>query len=407
MVQNKKFYRTGVVMPLYRFEAVSEKGKKTIGSIDADSLQDAKIKLVRKQIAIIKIDLLSDKQLQTSLKKKDLLSLTREICRLLQAGLPLFEALSALEEKYLGQKTHQLLLDLCSSIRSGQSFSSALSRHRNTFDILFISMIANAEKTGRLIPALEEISFLISRQLQIRKQLISALLYPALLGSFCLVILSSLLFFVIPSLKELFDGRQLHPFTQIVFACSEFACNAKLFLLLFIFSLGAGIAYLFFSPQGKKKLSTFTSRLPFVKTLLAKIAFVRFCRAAATLLEGGLPAMAAFAQARSVMGHPVLEQVIAIAEQKISQGEPLHVPFQNHPLIPPLVPRMIAIAQQGGKLPFMMQQIAQIYEDELETLLSHFATMAQPILLLILGGLIGFVLLSVLLPLTDVSSFVT
>ena len=394
-------------MPLYHFEAVSEKGKKIFGSIDADNLQDAKMKLVRRQIAVIKVDLLSEKQLKTVLSKKELLSLSSEISRLLQAGLPLFEALSALEEKYKGQKTHRLLLDLCDKVRSGQSFSSALGRHQESFDLLFVSLVANAEKTGNLAVALEEISFLLARQIKIRKQITSALLYPALLSVFCLVILSSLLFFVIPSLKELFDGRDLHPFTRIVFACSSFACNAKGILLgILAGCVGAGI-YIFSSAQGKKRAFTWVSKWPFIKGLLAKIAFVRFCRATATLLEGGLPAMAAFAQARSVMRHPVLEAVIAKAEAKISEGEPLHVPFQNHPLIPPLVPRMIAIAQQGGKLPFMMQQIAQIYEDELETYLSHFASMAQPILLLVLGGLVGFVLLSVLLPLTDVSSFVT
>ena len=394
-------------MPVYRFQAVSDKGKKVSGSIDADSLQDAKIKLVRLQIAAIRIDLLTAQQMRVRLKRQELLGLTREIARLLQAGIPLFETLSALEEKYRGQKLHNLLLDVCDQVRSGRSFSQALARHSNVFDLLFTAMIANAEKTGRLALALEEIAFLLSRQIQIQKQLLSALLYPCLLGAFCLVVLSSLLFFVIPSLRELFEGRDLHPFTRIVFACSEFACNAKIFLLILLLSFLSGVIYLFSFPKGKKIGANIASRLPWIKDLFAKIAFVRFCRAAATLLEGGLPVMAAFGQARGVMRHPILEGVVAAAEVKISQGAPLHAPFQNHPLIPPLVPRMIAIAQQGGRLPYMMQQIAQIYEDELETLLAHFATMAQPILLLVLGGIVGFVLLSVLLPLTDVSSFVT
>jgi general secretion pathway protein F len=394
-------------MSLYQYEAVSERGKKIFGSIDADNLFDAKQKLVRRQIAVLKVELLSEKQLRTALSRSELLSLTSEITRLLQAGLPLFETLSALEEKYRGQKTHKLLLDLCDQVKSGQSFSQVLRRHPASFDLLFVSMVANAEKTGRLSTALEEISILLGRQIKIKKQLVSALLYPSLLASFCLVILASLLFFVIPSLRELFDGRDLHPFTRIVFACSEFACNAKGFLFVCLFScLGLG-GYLFFSGKGAKKCAEVAGRLPFFKNLLAKIAFARFCRATATLLEGGLPAMTAFAQARSVMRHPLLEAVIAKAEERISEGEPLHVPFQNHPLIPPLVPRMIAIAQQGGRLGFMMQQIAQIYEDELETYLIRFASLAQPILLLVLGGIVGFVLLSVLLPLTDVSSFVS
>ncbi len=394
-------------MALYQFEAVSEKGKKIVGSIDADSLLDAKQKLVRRQVAVLKVDPLSEKQLKTILSTKELLTLTSEMARLLQAGLPLFEALSALEEKYRGQKMHTLLLDLCDKVRSGQAFSLVLGRHKETFDLLYISMVANAEKTGRLIPALEEISLLLRRQIEVKKQLVSALLYPCLLAIFCLVILCSLLFFVVPSLRELFDGRDLHPFTKIVFACSAFACKTKGLLIVLALSFVGLMVGLFSSKEGKKRGREIANKLPFIKDLLVKIAFVRFCRAVATLLEGGLPAMSAFSQARKVMRHASLESIIAKAEERISEGEPLHVPFQNHPLIPPLVPRMIAIAQQGGKLGFMMQQIAEIYEDELETYLNRFATLAQPILLLVLGGLVGFVLLSVLLPLTDVSSFVT
>jgi general secretion pathway protein F len=119
-----------------------------------------------------------------------------------------------------------------------------------------------------------------------------------------------------------------------------------------------------------------------------------------------LPLITALAQSRTVVRHPVLEQIIAQAEERIAQGESLSATFKNHSLIPLLVPRMLSIAEQSGKLSFTMQQIAQIYEDELETLLGHFATMAQPALLLLLGGLVGFILLSVLLPLTDVSTFV-
>lgn len=392
-------------MPLYQYEAISEKGKKTIGAIDADSLQEAKLKLVRRGVATIRLDLINEKLLKIRLNKKELLVLTKELTRLLQASLPLYEAISALEEKYRGFKTHTLLLDLSDRIRSGSSFSAALAFHRQTFDVLYISMIANAEKTGTLATALEEIAHLISKQIHIRKQIISALLYPSLLGGFCLVVLSSLLFFVIPSLKELFDGKNLHPFTKIVFAASDFACNSKVFLLFFFAMMCSFTSLLFLYKPWKEKLMELLLSLPGVRGLIAKIAFVRFCRAAATLLEGGLPVLSALSQARQVMRHPHLEKVILLAEEKLSQGEPLYIPFQNHPLIPPLVPRMLAIAQQGGKLPFMMQQIALIYEEELESLLTHFASLAQPILLLVLGGLVGFVLLSVLLPLTDVSSF--
>jgi general secretion pathway protein F len=392
-------------MPFYEYKAVSEKGKKFTATIDAESLQDAKLKLIRRQIAVLELHALSEKEMRNSLSKNEVLNLTREIARLLHAGLPLFEALSALEEKYRGQKPHRLLLNLCDLVRSGYSFSQSLSRHPQTFDVLYISMVANAEKTGRLGEALNELAELWNRQLQVRKQIVSALLYPGLLSGFCLVVLSSLLFYVIPSLRELFDGRNLHPFTKVVFAVSQFACNSKLPLaILFVSMIGLAVMAIL-SPRWKEKMFSFTLKLPYFKALFVKVAFVRFSRAAATLLEGGLPLIQAFDQARRVMRHPSLETVVANAQEKIAQGESIHSTFQNHPLIPPLIPRMIAIAEEGGKLPFMMKQIAQIYEEELEKSLTQFAAVAQPALLLVLGAVIGFVLLSVLLPMTDVSSF--
>lgn len=394
-------------MALYEYRAISEKGKKYKATIDAESLQDAKLKLIRRQIAVLKIEALTEKQMRLSLAKSDLLNLTREIARLLNAGLPLFETLSALEEKYRGQKAHRLLLNLCDLIRSGYSFSQSLAHHPQIFDLLYISMVANAEKTGSLSQALQELGELLSRQLQVRKQIVSALLYPALLSCFCLLILSILLFYVIPSLRELFDGRDLHPFTKLVFAASYMACQSKEVLAVLFVAILTGAVFAFLSPRWKKRVFSMSLKLPFLKDFFIKVAFVRFFRAAATLLEGGLPLIQAFDQARRVMRHPVLEAVVARAEEKIAQGVSIHATFQNHPLIPPLIPRMIGIAEEGGNLPFMMQQIAQIYEEELEKTLTRFTTLAQPILLLILGAVIGFVLLSVLLPMTDVSSFAT
>lgn len=392
-------------MPLFEYKAVSEKGKKFSATVDADSLHDAKCKLIRLKIAALEIVALEEKQISDSLSRVDLLNFTKELARLLLAGLPLFEALTALEEKYRGQKAHRVLLHLSDMVKNGYAFSKALATHPKIFDLLYVSMVANAEKTGRLEQALNELAELISKQLYIRKQMTAALLYPTLLCGFCLIVLSSLLFYVIPSLKDLFSGRDLHPFTQIVFAASTFACEAKGYLIILFISLSAAVGFAMLSPKWMRKLFSINYRLPLIKDLFAKVAFVRFFRAVATLIDGGVPVIQAFHQARMLMKHPVLEQVIAQAEERITQGEPIHASFQNHPLIPSLIPRMISIAEEGGKLPFMMKQIAQIYEEELEKKLLHFSTVAQPVLLLILGVVIGFVLLSVLLPLTDVSSF--
>ncbi|HLB53109.1 MAG TPA: type II secretion system F family protein [Chlamydiales bacterium] len=394
-------------MSLFRYQALSETGKKVQATIDAVNLQEAKQKLLRLKVIAIRLEEVSSQDVAKALTKGELLALTREIARLLQAGLPLYETLAALEEKYRGMKPHAMLLDLSSKVKTGRSLSHLLKEHSQTFDLLYISMVANAEKTGRLTESFEELAQLITRQLQVRKAIVGALLYPALLSCFCLIVFSSLLFFVVPSLSELFEGRNLHPFTKIVFAVSAWACACKTFFL-FLFLLFVAVLFTAcFSKKGKEKCMQIAAHLPFFKPLLAKVALIRFTRSMATLLEGGVPLLGALTQARTSIYHVDLERLVATAEQKIAEGTHLSLCFENQPLIPPLVPRMFAIAEQSGKFSFTMQQIAQIYEEELEIALANFANFAQPILLLILGGLVGFVLLSVLLPLTDVGSFAT
>jgi general secretion pathway protein F len=394
-------------MGLFRYSALNEKGRKTVGTIDAESLLDAKQKLIRRQILVTDVAPPVKKTSRCALKKSEILMLTRELARLLEAGLPLFEGLSVLEEKYRTHKAHELLLDLCDQIRAGQLFSAALATYPACFDVLYCSMIANAERGGHLGKALDELARLLDRHLQVRKAITGALLYPSLLGAFCLIVLSVLLFFVVPSLFDLFEGRTLHPFTRFVFACSHFALRAKWLLAILFAVLAGGAVWSSFCEKGRTFFRKAMMRFPFLSDLLAKVALTRFFRATATLIEGGLPALFALQQASATLRHPLLESSMKDALQRLAEGETLQDSMKGRPLIPPLVSRMLGIAQEGGNLSSMMHQIASIYEEELEKNLSRITSLAQPILLLVLGAMVGFVLLSVLLPLTDVSTFAT
>ena len=392
-------------MPIYRYIALEERGKEARGIIDAENLEDAKQKLLKRRVFVVRVEVSERKKRGCVLNKREVRDFTCELAHLLKAGLPLHESLTALEERARGHKRHELLLDLCDKIRKGVPFSQALQEHSLSFDLLYCSMIANAEQSGAFVKTLEELVFLFDRQLQMRKVLVNALLYPALLGSFCIVVLSVLLFFVVPSLFDLFEGRNLHLFTRFVFACSRFALSAKWAFFGFFALVGGGVASLFLTQKGAGLLKEAIARMPLLKELFAKIALVRFFRAASTLIEGGMPALSAFEQARSCLNHPPLEQIIDVVLKRLSEGETLEQAMQGHAFIPSLVPRMLAIAQQAGNLSVMMHQIAGIYEEDLEKVFSRIAALAQPVLLLVLGTMVGFVLLSVLLPLTDVSSF--
>lgn len=392
-------------MPFYRCLVISFSGRKGVRIFEGNDLQEIKERLLREQLAPLEIRKLRKKKEGLTFSSSEILYFTQELSRLLEAGLPLYEAIGTLEEKYKGQKLSPILISLGTSIEKGETLSEALGQFPKTFNLLYRSMIAHAEKTGRLKETLGELATLLLREQKVRKQVVSALLYPTLLFSFCLVVLSLLFFYVVPSLEKLFEERTLPSFTALVFSLSHILREGKWLVLTGFGILGFGaLGARIYAPL-RMAIWKRVLRVKGLRMLLAKASLSRFFRAASALLDGGVPLLAALAEARSLLRHPLLEEVVKAAEAKLIQGGKIAEAFYNHPLIPPLVPRMLSLAEQSGRLSFSFEQIAKIYEDELETALLRFTSLIQPVLLLFLGGLIGFVLLSVLMPLTDVSGF--
>ncbi len=392
-------------MAIFRYQGFLSNGKKVKGHIHADDLLNAKNKLLQREFLLTKIRELNGKEKISSLSKEDSLLFTKELAKLLNAGLPLFEALLALEEKYRGQKCHPILVDFCDNVKQGASFSSILKKHPFSFDPLYLSMVENSEKTGSLEKTLEELAKLLSRSLSIKKQLFSALLYPMILGIFCLVVLGTLFFYVVPSLSELFEGRKLHPVTAFILSFSKILNSHKI-SLVFSGSVSAFLLiFSFYYSKSKEFILKIALRIPFIGKLFCKLSLVRFCRSASSLLSSGLPFLDALRLARKVIRHPFLEEIFEKAERGLLSGEKVSEILQTSPFIPPLFTRMLALAEVGGNLSLMLQHLAEIYEEDLEKQFARITQMAQPVLLLFLGLVVGLVLLSVLLPLTDVGSF--
>jgi general secretion pathway protein F/type IV pilus assembly protein PilC len=394
-------------MPLFKYSAVNGLGKTIKGVIDADSAPEAKERLRKQQYFITSFEHIEGKQKEIVLDPSLLLSFTRELGQLLQAGLPLYESLVTIEEKYKRHRAHPLFLDFCDHLKNGSTLSSALRKYPKSFDEIYLAMVTAAESTASLPEVFKQLAELIARQQKFKRQLISSLMYPSFLGLFCLFLIAGLLFFVIPTMQELFEDRPLHPLTQAVLKVSEFANQNKMFLFVFLFTFIA----LFFAfskhPKTKKMLSALSLKVPLVKTLLIHSALVRFSRATSMLLFGGVPLLEALTLSRKVMKQPLLEKEIELAEQKITEGRSLSQLLKTSSLMPPLVARMLATAEETGELAPMFQNIALIYEEEVDKHLAQITTFLQPVLLLFLGGIVGIVVLSILLPLTDVSSFLS
>lgn len=394
-------------MPLYRYVGYVESGKKIQGMIDADSLDLAKERLRKQKIFIKSLLLSNQKEKELSLDPSLLLAFTRELAQLLKAGLPLYEGLLTIEEKYRTHKAHPLFLDLCDQLKNGHHLSASLQKYSKIFDEIYISMVKAGEETGSLPYVYEQLSKLIEKNQQLRKKLKSALIYPAFLGSFCLIVVFSLLFFVIPSMQDLFEGRALHPMTEAVLKLSHFIKSKGIYLLLAICITTFSIIVFSKKKEGKLAIQKILLKTPFFKTVIVQSAVVRFSRALSILLLGGVPLLEGLAMTKKVMKLVSFETWIDETMEGISQGKNLSAMMGHNKLMPPLVNRMIKTGEETGKLQEMLQNVAEIFESDVEKNLDQMTTFIQPVLLLILGAIVGLILLSILLPLTDVSSFMS
>ena len=301
-------------------------------------------------------------------------------------------------------RSHAIFLDLCDKVKGGVRFSKALASHPTVFDQLYVSMVEAGENTGRLDKAFLQLYRVVARTEKFKRQIRAAMLYPLFLASFCGVVLVGLFLFLIPSMKELFEGRALHPMTRAVLAISDAMSKHAFWFFPTLLISALAIAWLLRQETTKKRIQVLFTHVPLLKNMIMEAVMMRFFRVMSVLLESGVPISKALRLSRGVMNNPAYEKVISEAEEGIITGKKLSVLFRQSRLMPPLVVRMLATAEETGSLSEMMMNIAEIYEEMFERSISQFTNLLQPVMLLVLGLMVGCVLLAVLLPMTDVSS---
>lgn len=389
-------------MPLFRYQALSADGRKMSGIVEADSLVVAKERLRARQIFITELAVARGTRAVYQLKSPRRLAFTRELAQMLKAGLPLYDSMVTIEEKYRRDPGHPLLLDIIDRLKQGQSFSTALKLYPTTFDEIYIAMVQSAEETGTLPEVFGQLALLLEKREKLRKQIVFALIYPAFLLAFAFLVTMGLFFIVIPSMAELFEGRSVHPLTSFVLAISQFLRNNIVFLVLGAAALGTGAWYALRKKQTREELFSYCANLPLIGTLLLQSALARFFRCGSLLLDSGIPLIETLRLSRQVMRHPVFEEEIARIENKVLGGTKLQSELKHSSLFPTLVIRLLGIAEETGRMGEMFKALADIYEEEMEKSLTQLTTLLQPALLILLGAIVGLVILSILLPLTDV-----
>ncbi|MCH9608556.1 MAG: Type II secretion system protein F [Chlamydiales bacterium] len=395
-------------MSAFSYRAISPTGERKKGELKALNLQEAKDQL--KQQGVVVISLKEKKfffQKKTiGLKGEALITFTSQLSNLLSAGMPLYESLLSIAEESRKESSYPLLLSLSEQIKSGAPLSTALEAFPTTFSSLFCAMVHAGESAGSLNLQLEKLTTLLSKQNKLKKQLVTALIYPLLLTAFSFALILLLFTFVVPSLEMLFADREVNSFTRLVIGISHFTTR---YPYLYLPLIGGVVSSIYFSYK-REDVRLFSHRLtlklPLIRSVIIQKDVARFTRTMGTMLTGGVSIIHALQIARGTLRSPILTAEIKEAEKRIVEGSLLSSEVKKSHFFPPLVGRMLAIGEESGKMALMLEKVADLYEEEVEKTLTRITAMAQPVILLVMGGIVGIIMMAVLLPLTDVSAFI-
>lgn len=407
-------------MPVYQYKGLQGSGKSAVGVVDAESPKVARAKLRKGGVFPIEvieqnqtIDATGREVAQSAggtrtLHAQDLAILTRQLGTLLVAGLPLVDALGILIEQPDSKSAQALLSDIREQIREGGAFSVALESYPNDFSGIYVHMVRAGETSGALDQILLRLADFLESQAMLRSKVTNAVLYPVLMLIVGVAVLFFLMIFVVPTITAVFtDLHQVLPWpTRLLIAVSRFLGQYWIALILGGLLLAMGLRRLLNTPAGREQADGLLLRLPLIGSVARMIAISRLVSTLATMLASGVQLLDALDVTKRVMNNLVLEQAVDVARGSIREGESIAEPLKRSGVFPPLVTHMIGVGEKSGEMEGMLQKISQIYDGEVDRIVTRLTSLMEPIMIVLMGAVVLFIVLAILLPIFQMSQMV-
>lgn len=402
-------------MPVYEYKAFSATGETRSGVIDADTPREARLKLKREELHVMNLKEIEDVAKESKgtlhklfMRKKqigELAMVTRQMATLLQAGIPMAEALRALIEQIENKKLESVFRDVREKVTQGLSFAEALAHHPAYFSDLYVNMVKAGEAAGNLEVVLMRLAEYMLKQNRIKNRVQAALMYPMVMVGVGVIVISVLMTVVVPKLMMLFREKDqaLPAPTQILIASSDFL-TAYWYLLL----LAAFGCYLLFkavrrTEQGRYSTDRIFLKMPVFGNLINKQTISRFSVTFSTLLKSGVPVLEGLLIVRNIVGNAVVEKVLDTVHTRIMEGTDISSPLKKSGVFPPAVGYMIAVGEQSGELEEILETIASAYDEEIEIATQKMTALLEPVLILVMAIVVAFIVLSIVLPMLELS----
>jgi len=386
-------------------------GREIRSSVEATTEQAAVAALLNRNLLVVSIQEKVGKKGQTSGGKvglADLVIFTRQLATMIDAGLAMVQSLQALAEQTTNKVMRDVIRDVTARVESGDSFSEALSKHPKVFTRLYVAMVSAGEKGGLLAEILARLAIYLENTARLRKKVKSAMMYPTVVTVVAIAITIFLLVKVVPVFGEIYQGfgAKLPGPTQFLISLSEQV--KKYFILIFLAAGGAVYGWLYFikTKPGREFWDSRRIKLPIFGVIAHKICLARFTRTLASLIRSGVPILEVLNIVSQTVGNVIMEKAIRVAAADIERGESISAALGKHPIFPNMIIRMITAGEQTGKIDNMLERISDFLDEEIETILSGLTSLIEPILIVVLGVLVGGMVICMFLPIFKLSEIV-
>lgn len=396
-------------MGRYKYTGRDQKGKKS-GIVTASSKKDALIQLKKQEVRVIDILempetlMTKDISIGNPVKLQHLVIFLRQFATLLQAGVTVVDATHILSDQTESKALGKALKEIEDELRDGNPLSEAFSRHKKIFEPLLINMLKAGEASGSLDETLEGLATHYEKQHITRQKIISALAYPMVVGVIAIGVVIFLLAAVVPTFVNMLNdfGGELPAITQFVISSSNFMQKFWYIIILFFVFITITLAMLRKEKRSKYYLDYAILRLPIFGKMLQKAVLARMTRTLSSLFSSSVPILQALAIVEKVVENEVVARVIGESRRSLEKGTSLTDPMKRHWAFPPLVTQMIAIGEETGSLDSMLAKVADFYEKEVESATDRLKSLIEPLMIVMLAGLVGTIVTSILVPMFEI-----
>ena len=407
-------------MSVYEYTALDEKGRERKGFVDAMGVAAARQKLREEGVYPIEINQAADKKdaalsgvfginFWQRVSTKDVSIFTRQLSTLLGAGIPLVPSLSVLIAQTKNQLLKQTLAQIREQVNEGKSLTQGMLNFPRIFPPFYVNMIRAGESSGTINLVLERLADFSENQQALMSKIRSALAYPIIMLFIGSAVIFLLMTFVVPKITGIFtDMHQTLPLiTVVLIGISNFLKSFWWLILILLAAAIAAFKYMTTGTEAGKRLwDTAKLKIPVWGQVNRKIAIARFCRTLATLLQSGVPLLSSMEIVRNVVNNILIGEAISKASKDVEEGKGLSGPLTQSGLFPPLVTEMVAVGEQSGTLEKMLNRVATAYETESQSDIMVMTSLLEPLMILVMGLLVGFIVISILLPIFEMNQLV-